>query len=332
MTGASSTPDELSTIKSTRLEHLEPVTQPLCLISQLPRSGGTLLLHLFDGHPACHVVPHEYGGEVTAQLDSLTPEEAFEKLYPKALGKMFRKGLGVAQRKNGDNPTVARDVPLSIVPSLQREIFLDRYPEDFSPRAVFDAYFTSYFNAWIDNQNLYETVYGDKSWVVAFEPRVILKKRHRDRLEALYPDGRVISIVREPQAWFASARGWSMEWASVRPAMELWAEGTEELLRVKEELGDRHAIVLFSDLVRRPEDTMRDLLKWLRIDQADECRTPTVNGRPIAPNTSFTMDTKKVSPQPLKRGATLSDSERAEIDRLAGDLIERVTTVALGVA
>ncbi len=34
-----------------------PVNQPVALISQAPRSGGTLLRNLFDGHPQCHVHP-----------------------------------------------------------------------------------------------------------------------------------------------------------------------------------------------------------------------------------------------------------------------------------
>ena len=36
-----------------------PVNQPLLLISQVQRSGGTLLSQLFDGHPQVHAHPHE---------------------------------------------------------------------------------------------------------------------------------------------------------------------------------------------------------------------------------------------------------------------------------
>ena len=34
-----------------RLDHVVPVREPLVLISQIQRSGGTLLSQLFDGHP-----------------------------------------------------------------------------------------------------------------------------------------------------------------------------------------------------------------------------------------------------------------------------------------
>ena len=38
------------------------VDQPLFLITQAQRSGGTLLLRLLDGHPELHVVPFQLRG------------------------------------------------------------------------------------------------------------------------------------------------------------------------------------------------------------------------------------------------------------------------------
>jgi hypothetical protein len=41
------------------LEQIQPVTVPLVLISQIQRSGGSMLSQLFDGHPQVHAHPHE---------------------------------------------------------------------------------------------------------------------------------------------------------------------------------------------------------------------------------------------------------------------------------
>ena len=41
------------------IEHVLPVTAPLALISQIQRSGGSMLSQLFDGHPQVHAHPHE---------------------------------------------------------------------------------------------------------------------------------------------------------------------------------------------------------------------------------------------------------------------------------
>ena len=42
-----------------RREAIVPVSEPLVLISQVQRSGGTLLNSLLDGHPELHVHPYE---------------------------------------------------------------------------------------------------------------------------------------------------------------------------------------------------------------------------------------------------------------------------------
>jgi hypothetical protein len=42
-----------------RLNNPVRVDQPMILISQIQRSGGTLLSRLFDSHPAIHAHPYE---------------------------------------------------------------------------------------------------------------------------------------------------------------------------------------------------------------------------------------------------------------------------------
>jgi hypothetical protein len=64
------------------------------------------------------------------------------------------------------------------------------------------CYFASYFNAWLDNQNLYT---GPKKVVTGFTPRLAMDPGNRDKVFAAYPDGTLIAIVREPHAWYESA-------------------------------------------------------------------------------------------------------------------------------
>ena len=311
-----------------RAETRAVVDQPLCMVSQLPRSGGTLLIHLFDGHPSCHVVPHEFGGALLrAELSAEdSPEQTWEKLRLKRIEGFFRKGYSVTQRQNADS---RRDrVPLLVATSLQKEIFLESYPEEFSVRAVIDAYFTSYFNAWIDNQNLYTPT--PKKWVVCFEPRAIFSSKFRDCFDRIYPDGRVISVVREPASWYVSARNWSLDWHGVAPAMHEYTEKIQELLRIKEEWGERLAIVEFKDLVQQPADTMRGLHAWLGVPTPAEPPVPTVNGLPIGANSSFKIKDKGVVRDPLKRGRNhLAKAEQRQIEKLSGDLMQRVAERAL---
>ena len=53
-------------------------------------------------------------------------------------------------------------------------------------RDVLDCYFTSYFNAWLDNQNLYT---GPKRVVTGFAPRLIGKAASVEGFFDAYPDG-----------------------------------------------------------------------------------------------------------------------------------------------
>ena len=50
---------QLQTLQRSCADHIQTVTSPLALISQIQRSGGSLLSQLFDGHPEIHAHPHE---------------------------------------------------------------------------------------------------------------------------------------------------------------------------------------------------------------------------------------------------------------------------------
>src|SRR5213076_1788002 len=94
--------------------------------------------------------------------------------------------------------------PFLLPPRLIRELFVDvvRSRPIYTPRHVLDAYMTAFFNAWLDNHNLY--VPG-KRWVVAFSPWLATDADDRRRFFGDYPDGRLIRIVRDPAGWYASA-------------------------------------------------------------------------------------------------------------------------------
>ena len=49
---------EFEQLHNFKSQNVGPVTSPLALISQIQRSGGSLLSQLFDGHPEIHPHPH----------------------------------------------------------------------------------------------------------------------------------------------------------------------------------------------------------------------------------------------------------------------------------
>ena len=76
--------DEYRQLGRLRTDHVVPVREPMVLVSQIQRSGGTLLSRLFDGHPACHAHPYELKIGHKARWPKLeldAPESWFAALY-----------------------------------------------------------------------------------------------------------------------------------------------------------------------------------------------------------------------------------------------------------
>jgi N-acylneuraminate cytidylyltransferase len=305
-----------------RLRTLVRVDQPLVLISQIQRSGGTLLLRLLDGHPECHVAPFQLRGiDEAAKRGVADRAEAWEVLYDP---KLAERTLGHRQQK--------RDVLLDeyvhsfgLSTDIQRVIYdtcVGRTSEA-ATRHLIACYLTSYFNAWLDYRNLDS---GPKRWVVGFEPGIALSLRRRAAVRELYPDGRVMSVIRDPWSWFASARRWEPRWQDREHALDEWCRVANGTLKWRKIAGARFVrLILFDELLSRTEETMRRLAAWLEIEFRPELLQPTFNGVPIGANTSFADVDTEISTRPLERAREhLAEDDVAYIEERAGDLYRRL--------
>ena len=218
------------------LEHIQPVSVPLALISQIQRSGGSMLSQLFDGHPQVHAHPHElkFGYPkkyIWPPIDlGNRPDRWFEILFEDIVVRHFRYGYKKMEKY--------KDTFLFIfLPSLQKTLFL-KYLESIdtiNQRDVFDAYMTSYFGAWINNQNRL----GDKKWVTAFTPRMAFMETNMASFFKIYPDGRLISVVRDPKNWFPSANRHQVDkYGNITKALNQWNESTRSMVRNKKNYGE----------------------------------------------------------------------------------------------
>ena len=299
------------------------VDQPLLLITQTQRSGGTLLLRLLDGHPECHVFPFQMRGiDDAAKRMPTSADEAWAALYDPKLEVRhqagFRQSKGEVLR---DEETHEFELP----PGLQRELYDPCVAalESPAPRDFFDCYFTSYFSAWLDYANPEP---AGKRWLVGFEPGVSRSLRRRQAVHDLYPEGRVISILRDPWSWYASARRWEPEWADREVALNHWRRTTIGAMKWRNERKQARRdggvrILPFEALLRDTEDTMRSVASWLGIEFRPELLQPTFNGRPIRANTSFSDIDTAVSARPLERAREeLSDDDVDYIEQQWGAL------------
>jgi hypothetical protein len=313
-----------------RLEHVVEVREPWVLVSQIQRSGGTLLSQLFDGHPECHADPYEVKVGHPRKydwppLDLDRPETWFEILHDPMVGERLRP---TARTKN---PSGGRSIfPFLFLPRLQKAIFEACVAgrRVAGERDVLDCYFTSYFNAWLDNQNLYT---GPKRVVTGFTPRLGMELANVERFFAAYPDGLLISIVRDPRAWYLSAaRHWPRQYADVEVALGLWRRSAEAAVAARERFGERVVVLTYERLVLETEAVMREVAARVGISMLPVLLEPTFNGRPIRANSSDAVERFGILRERVDAYRDALDADTVDrIEELAGDLYERSAALSL---
>ena len=289
------------------MEHTRPVTAPLALISQVQRSGGTLLSQLFDGHPELHAHPHElkigYPTKYTwPKIDlSDNPNRWLATLFEYSVLSHFKKGY--KKEKKRDDAFL-----FLFLPSVQREIFLNYVGSinSLTIRDVFDGYMTSYFGAWLNNQNSY----GQKRFITAFTARLAMNSDNMQSFFDIYPDGRLISIIRDPKNWYPSAiRHKPRVCRGIRDGIDLWKKSAQAMLRNKDRYGDRVCVMTFEDLIVKTEAVMSYLAELLGIKFKDILLEPTFNTYPIRANTSFEAEKNGIINATLQRYKTLASED-----------------------
>jgi hypothetical protein len=308
-----------------RLEKRVPVNQPLVMISQIQRSGGTLLSQLFDMHPQCHAHPYELfiGYPKKMHWPALdlgaTPKTWFTMLFEKPVLRAFEDGY--TKYSKGAVDEELEVFPFIFLPSLQKQIFdaCVKEREIQTTRDIFDCYFTSYFNAWLDNHNLYV---GGKRMITAFVPRMGMDQANIDRFFFTYQDGKLISIIRDPRSWWASARKHKPAvYGELDKALALWNDSTEATLAAMRAHGQRVCTLIFDDLVVNTEQTMRRLAEYLGIDFHPTLLTPTFNGFPIKADSSYQVKSHGVIKDPVSRyKQVLTPAELEAIEKISGQL------------
>jgi hypothetical protein len=288
---------------------------PLVFVSQISRSGGTWLSQLLDHHPQIWAHPQElrFGkGKERWEWPDLSgvssPEQAWERLHYAKAAKRFGGG---AYGKGSED-----EHPMLFSPELQREVFLrisaERAPS--TKRGWFDLYFTSFFGAWLDHQRRY----GTKRYVSAFASMLALSPENMKRFRNAYPDGWLISVLREPLGWYASVKQRSVErdeskrllkphYYGPEAAEAVYLDNIRAIAANRALFGNQFLLLDYGQLVSDTEAIMRNLAKSLGLDWDPYLARQTFNGMAINPNTAFSGDAR------AERASILSEEDIGRI-------------------
>ena len=309
------------------LEHVVPVTSPLALISEIQGSGGTLLSQLLDGHPELHNHPHELMFKspekgIWSGIDlSDGPETWFEVLFEDPVQEYNREGY---KKRKEDRETF----PYVFISSLQREIFLNYIDsiQSKTMRDILNAFMTSYFGAWLNNQNYS----GKKIFITAFSSELATKEKNMELFFETYPDGRLISLVRDPKSWFPFVRmHWPKRYADVNLAVDQWNDCALAMLSRQEKYGERVCLIEFEDLLGNTRAVMRCLSEFLGVEFDDILLTPTFNKFPSKANMSFKVKDQVAINSSLQAEKALTEHEADVIAEETSETYSLVRTASI---
>lgn len=304
-------------------EAYQPVNQPLILISQVERSGGSMLAQLFDGHPDVLAHPHELkigypNKRIWPPLDIADVDEQFRVLFELNNVDFFERGYSKGKH-NTDR------MNFFLMPQLQLELFREALKKGVraNGRDVLNAYFTSYFNAWLNMRSRIDQA----RFVSGFVPMLAVEPNNMDQFWETYPDGYLISSVRSPLSWhpsFARLKRDAPDMTKVSATAARWNSSVEAMFRERARKPDRVIVLRFDDLVKKTEASMRLICSRIGLDFHPALVTPTFNGEPIASNSAFAPTKPGVmNDTVVERESLLSDEERDHLTKHCMPLYER---------
>jgi hypothetical protein len=233
-----------------------------------------------------------------------TPDYLFATLFHAELAYMACKGY----RKTGKAKQEQKRIKFTYSPLEHYENFVKLLPRSPSAREVLDTYLSTFFQAWQPDTS-------DAVYVAGFVPRMAAFPESIARFFCDYPDGRLITILRDPADWFASRRahtkGGVARYDHVKSEIDLWNHMARTGLHYRREYGDQRFMLLsFKDLVTDREGTMRRICTWCGIPFDDAMLEQTFDGKPVVPNTNFDDPVERLNDAVLGRSRELSDAER----------------------
>jgi hypothetical protein len=317
---------QLRDLTHTCLKHLAPITAPLALISPFPYSGGEELSRLFDGHPQILALPNELMigrilNDFRPAIDrNESPQQWFESIFDEMLPDKCVTDDGQGKKQYAGPPFI-------FLPHLQRLLFYKdlESKESIKPRDILDAYLTSCFGAWLNYQNTGLV----KKFVTAFAPGMEVSSMNMASFFEIYPDGRLILLIKNPENWYRQAIRYEPEtYKDILTSLNRWNEYVVTALETQSKFKDRVCLVDFKELGTKTNPVMRYLSDFLEIDYQDVLLTPTFNGIPVAVHREIGSEAGCALDVDSQDSINLNPDELKIIKEMTSEVYQRALSVA----
>ena len=291
---------------------------PLILISQLSRSGGSLFSQLLDAHPELHVFPYELtiGFPTKIRWPELDPDQdpetLFAGLFDPHLGSFSANGYRKLGRLK-DIPWRHRRLTFKYAPEQHYLLFSAALPSPpRNRRQVLDAYLSSFFGSWQR-----ETMTDSPRNIAGFVPGLASRRKSVQDFFEDYPDGRLVSIVRNPSDWLVSrcahVKTGVADDVFLEKELRSWNKMARHALQYAKLFPKRVFLIRFEDLVKKREFVMRSFADWAGIEFKDILLEQTFDGHSIGPNTNFQNSPEQLAIATINRYRELSWAERVKV-------------------
>ena len=258
---------------------IEIIDKDLVLIGQIQRSGGTLLTQLFDGHSELHNYPSEL--ILTIPKWDWNKNLNFSSIKQNST---LKQGILTQNYEKLSKDKINHKTRNKFIfnPFIEKKIFKSLRTNNL--RSNFNAYFTAFFNAFINYKN---NKNDKKKFITAFLPRFIIIDKSIDLFFQIYPNGKLINIIRDPRSWLISAQKHSRSYEDTSASLELWKKNCENSLKYKNKYFEKIILIKFDDLIKNTEMTMRKICSKININFEESLLCPTFNSELINSDSSF---------------------------------------------
>lgn len=280
--------------------------QQLLLITQLHRSGGTLLSQLLDGHSGIKAHPHElFIGKPNKwdwpllKIGLSSADEVFSALQEDKIANIGEQGKFI---KPGSNQAASdQSVPFHYSLDQHREAFKVLYQRApaMSQRLAIQLYLSSFFSAWSEFKSS-----GRERYVSCFLPHILIHPESTQRLFHDFPDLLLVSLLRRPDTWIASlVNHMSLDLSKTRKAanhLERWKLSVKTIVALHTNPVMHTFATSYEALVTHTDTEMRRLCNAAGLCFEPVLLTPTVGGFPVLPNSSYTRTETGVNQDSLQ--------------------------------